>query len=47
MKKKKKKKDRRVFWSILMGYDEPDDDKPGARLYRSVQRWVVEIHEES
>jgi hypothetical protein len=28
-------------------YDEPDDDKPGARLYRSVQRWVVEIHEQS
>lgn len=26
-------------------YDEPDDDKPGSKLYRMVQRWTVELHE--
>ena len=26
-------------------FDEPDEDKPGARLYRMVQRWTAEIHE--
>lgn len=26
-------------------FDEPDEDKPGARLYRMVQRWTVEVHE--
>lgn len=26
-------------------FDEVDEDKPGARLYRMVQRWTVEIHE--
>jgi hypothetical protein len=26
-------------------YDEPDDDKPGSKLCRMVQRWAVEIHE--
>ena len=26
-------------------FDEPDEDKPNARLYRLVQRWTAEIHE--
>lgn len=26
-------------------FDEPDEDKPNARLYRMVQRWTAEIHE--
>lgn len=26
-------------------FDEPDEDKPGSRLYHGVQRWVAEIHE--
>jgi len=26
-------------------FDEPDEDKPGNRLYRLVQRWSAEIHE--
>ncbi len=26
-------------------FDEPDDSKPGSKLYRMVQRWTVEIHE--
>lgn len=26
-------------------FDEPDEDKPGSRLYHGVQRWMVEIHE--
>lgn len=26
-------------------FDEPDEDKPGARLYRMVQRWTAEIHD--
>ena len=26
-------------------FDEPDEDKPGARLYRMVQRWTAELHE--
>lgn len=26
-------------------FDEPDEDKPGARLYRMVQRWTVIVHE--
>ena len=26
-------------------FDEPDEDKPGARLYHGVQRWTAEIHE--
>jgi len=25
-------------------FDEPDEDKPGARLYRLVQMWSCEIH---
>lgn len=25
--------------------DEPDEDKPGARLYHGIQRWTAEIHE--
>lgn len=27
--------------------DEPDDDKPGSKLYHMVQRWTVELHEAS
>lgn len=26
-------------------FDEPDEDKPNARLYHGVQRWTAEIHE--
>lgn len=26
-------------------FDEPDEDKPDARLYHGVQRWTCEIHE--
>jgi hypothetical protein len=26
-------------------FDEPDEDKPGAKLYHGVQRWTAEIHE--
>lgn len=26
-------------------FDEPDEDKPGERLYHGVQRWTAEIHE--
>lgn len=26
-------------------FDEPDEDKPGARLYHMVQRWSVVVHE--
>lgn len=26
-------------------FDEPDEDKPGARLYRMVQRWSIRLHE--
>jgi len=26
-------------------FDEPDEDKPDARLYHGVQRWVAEIHD--
>lgn len=25
-------------------FDEPDEDKPDGRLYRTTQRWTVEIH---
>lgn len=25
-------------------YDEPDEDKPGARLYHGVQRWEIVVH---
>jgi hypothetical protein len=28
-------------------FDEPDTDKPDARLYHGVQRWIAEIHESS
>lgn len=28
-------------------FDEPDEDKPDARLYHGVQRWTAEIHETS
>lgn len=26
-------------------FDEPDEDKPGSRLYHGVQRWICETHE--
>jgi hypothetical protein len=26
-------------------FDEPDEDKPGERLYHSTQRWTCELHE--
>lgn len=26
-------------------FDEPDEDKPGSRLYHGLQRWTAEIHE--
>jgi hypothetical protein len=26
-------------------FEEPDEDKPGNRLYHGVQRWACEIHE--
>jgi hypothetical protein len=26
-------------------FDEPDEDSPDKKLYRTVQRWVCEIHE--
>lgn len=26
-------------------FDEPDEDKPGERLYHGVQRWTAELHE--
>lgn len=27
-------------------FDEPDEDKPGAKVYHGVQRWAVDIHEQ-
>lgn len=38
-----------VYGSLTCEYeevfDEPDEDKPDARLYHGVQRWSAEIHE--